>query len=235
MSMSPAACLNARICFTIAVGLLLTKIVLLAISTESSTLNRVIATFIMFGVIGTIYVEALQWIKTRELLQLSGVLTPDNKPTPSNPCGSIPKNAIALFFGNSVCYAIRFPYIVIQVGDKQLIVLNNINGKITISAKFFSKDGKIVAELEGNTFTINQNNYYKIERPNYHTLIVYDQENNQILNIEYLNPVVIKILGIFYSPNRPPIIINEELQIIGNLRLSKVCLGDTVAGGINLP
>jgi hypothetical protein len=39
--------------------LLLAKIVMLAISTKSSTLNMIIATFVMFGIIGAIYVGAL--------------------------------------------------------------------------------------------------------------------------------------------------------------------------------
>jgi len=179
----------------------------------------------MCGVIGTIYVEALQWIITRELLQLSGILTPDKKPTPPSPyTGDIPKNAVALYLGNSVFYTDKFPHTVIEVGKEQAIVINKKEDKITISAKLFSRDGKIVAELRENKFYINPNNYFRIERPNEHTLIVYDQESNQILNVEYLNPYVIKFLGRLYFPNHMPIIITEDCVYIGTNKLQSICV-----------
>lgn len=157
---------------------------------------------------------------------LSGVLIPNNKPTPPNTCGTIPPHTLALFFGNSVAYTNSFPHTVIEVGDKQLLVINKESEKITVSAKFFNRDGKIVAELKDNKFDINPNNYFRIERPNDHILIVYDQQATQILNVEYLNPSVIKLLGIFYLPNRSPIIINEDWQTYGGIKMSGNCFGN---------
>jgi len=106
------------------------------------------------------------------------------------------------------------------------LVINKENDKMTITGKFFSRDGKIVAELKDNKFQVNPNNYFRIERPNYHTLIVFDQENNQTINIKYINPAVIKFLGRFYLPNRPPIIINEDSQKFGNMSMSGNCFGE---------
>jgi len=158
--------------------------------------------------------------------KLSGILTPDDKTTPSNACGDIPSNALSLFFGNSVAYTNTFPHTVIEVKDEQLLVINKEKEKITISAKFFSRDGKIVAQLKDNTFYINPNNYFRIERPNDHKLILYDQETTQILNVEYMNPSVIKLLGTFYLPNRPPLIIGEDWQTFGGLKMSGNCFGN---------
>jgi len=131
-----------------------------------------------------------------------------------------------LFFGNSVAYTNTFPHTVIEVKDEQLLVINKEKEKITISAKFFSRDGKIVAQLKDNTFYINPNNYFRIERPNDHKLILYDQETTQILNVEYMNPSVIKLLGTFYLPNRPPLIIGEDWQTFGGLKMSGNCFGN---------
>ncbi len=233
MSMSPPACLIARICFTIAAILLLAKIVILAISTESSTLNRIIATFVMFGIIGAIYVEVLQWIKTRELLQLSGILTPDNKSTPAidHP---IPEDAFIILLGNGVAYTKSFPHTVIRVKNKDVLVINKINERMSITAKLFGKDGRIVAELKDNKFNINPNNYYKIDRPNYYTLIVYDQEDNQVLNVEYMNQNAIKFLGRFHVPNGPPLIINDNhMELMGN-KFMKYFFGESKGADINI-
>jgi len=159
--------------------------------------------------------------------QTSGIITPDNKSTPNTPiCQNIPSNAITLFFGNSVAYTSTFPHTVIEVGGQPLLVINKQNKNIIISAKFFSEDGKIVAELKENKFFINPNNYFRIEKPNDHILIVYDQQGNQSLNINFLNSSVIKLLGRFYLPNRPPIIINEDWQIYGGLQMSGNCFGE---------
>lgn len=162
--------------------------------------------------------------------QIYGILTPDNKPTPDHPiCKNIPPNAIALFFGNSVAYTSTFPHTIIEVGGQPLLVIDKQKENITISAKFFSEDGKIVAELKENEFFVNPNNYFRIEKPSSHILIVYDQKGNQTLNMHFLNPSVIKLLGQFYLPNRPPIIINEEWQTFGGLKMSGNCFGENRA------
>lgn len=159
--------------------------------------------------------------------QTSGILTPDNKPIPDNPiCKNIPSNAIALFFGNSVAYTSTFPHTVIEVGGQPLLIIDKQKENITITAKFFSNDGRVIAELKENQFFINPNNYFRIERPNDHILIVYDQQGNQTLNVHFLNSSVIKLLGRFYLPNRPPIIINEDWQTYGGLRMSGNCFGE---------
>jgi hypothetical protein len=158
-------------------------------------------------------------------LQLSGILIPDNKPTPAID-RKIPEDAFAILLGNTIAYTKSFPHTVIQIKKQNLLVINKQKDRITITANFYSRDGKIVAGLVDNRFDINPNNYYRIERPNYHTLIVYDQEANQMLNVEYINPSAIKLLGKFYIPNRPPVIINENwLEFSGN-RFSKFYFGE---------
>jgi len=218
MSTSPPEFLVARLCFSVAAVMLLIRIAITLISLKSSTLARVFLSFFIFGLVGLAWVESLRWIESKERLMLQGELTPDNKPTPQNPAqGDIPAVGAALFFGNSVSYVTEFPHIVIQLEKEPLLIINRQNDKITVSGKFFSKDGRIVAELLDNKFTINPNNYFRLERPDYHRLIVFDQENKQTLNLEFMNPLVIKIIGEYYLPNPklPPVIISEELQQIG--------------------
>jgi len=157
---------------------------------------------------------------------LSGLLIPDNKPTPPNACGTIPADSLALFFGNSVAYTSTFPHTVIEVGSEPILVINRQHGKVAVSGKVFSRDGRIVAELKDNRFYVNPNNYFRVERPSSHSLIVYDQEARQALNVEYLNASAIKVLGRFYLPNRPPVLINEDSQVFGGISMSRNCFGN---------
>lgn len=168
-----------------------------------------------------------KWRKSKiESTSLSGELLPSNKPTPTNACGKIPSNAIAIFLGNSVAYSSKFPHTVIKVVNQDLLTIDKNIEKITISARFFSRDGKIVAELKNNKFYVNPNNYFRLERPNNHTLKVYDQEAQEVLNVEFINRKVIKLLGIFYFPNRSPVIIKENVQILGGIQMSNNCFGE---------
>jgi len=118
MSMMPPACLIARVVFTIVAILLLGKIGLWAISTEPVIWKRIMNVFLFFGIIGSLWTETMYWIKERELLQLSGALFPDNKPTPPNPCRNIPSDALVLLLGNSTAYNNSFPHTVITVGGE---------------------------------------------------------------------------------------------------------------------
>jgi hypothetical protein len=159
--------------------------------------------------------------------QLSGVILPGNKPTPHvSPCiPDIPKGSIILIYGDSVSYTNDFPHTVIQSGDQPLLVIGEKNGGATISGRFFSADSKIVAEIKDNHFFVNPNNYFRIERPNKHVLIVYDQQGHQALNVEYLNPSTIKLLGRFNFPDSPPVIISEKgIRRKGMPYISRVCM-----------
>ena len=87
----------------------------------------------------------------------------------------------------------------------------------------------MVATIENNEFRINPNNYFYIERPDRHTLIVRDQQNRECLNVRFLNPAAIKVLGVFEFPTAkiPAIVIDKEkvLSIEGTV-LRDMCMGE---------
>jgi hypothetical protein len=82
---------------------------------------------------------------------------------------------------------------------------------LAVSAKVFSQDSRIVAEVVDNEFHINPNNFFRRERPDKHTLIVYDQQGREALNIRFLNPSSVRVSGIFFHPNRAtPLVISQD-------------------------
>lgn len=166
----------------------------------------------------------------KRIKPLSGVLTPDRKPTPKTPNGVlIPHDAIALFFGNSLAYTNSFPHTIIKIGNEPLLTINKQGNIVTVTAKFFSEDGKIVAELKENQFHINPSNYFRMERPDDHTLIIFDHKGQESLNVHFINPAVIKLTGRFYLPKHPPIIITEEYQLFGNnIKMSSCSFGQNM-------
>ena len=167
-------------------------------------------------------------VRTKEpyrIPETSGVLSPGTKQLPEGRV-HIPQGAIAIFLGNSVAYTTSFPHTVIEVGGDPALVIDKTEAGIAVFAKMFSEDGRIVAELKENQFHVNPNNYFRIERPNDHSLVVYDQRGRQALNVEFLNPFAIKLLGRFYFPPRPPIIIEEEWMSYGGVRMSNNTFGE---------
>lgn len=167
-------------------------------------------------------------VKTNEpyrIPETSGLLMPGTKPFPEGPT-QIPAGAIAIFLGNSLAYTTSFPHTVIEVGGIPALVIDKSKAGIAIFAKLFSEDGRIVAEMKDNQFHVNPNNYFRIERPSSYCLIVYDQKGQQALNVEFLNPFTIKLLGKFYFPSRSPIIIEEEWMSYGGMRMSNSTFGE---------
>lgn len=106
-----------------------------------------------------------------------------------------------------------------------LLSINKTPDGLAVSAKIFSADEKIVAELEDNEFHINPNNYFKIKRPDSSTLVVYDQKADIVLNVRFLNPHAIRVSGVFRAPQRKPIIINND-EVIPLFGKSTICFGN---------
>lgn len=228
MSMSPPACWIARCLFTIGVLLLLGKLGPLAISTEPSIIRRMMTVFIVFGLIGSGWVELMKWVNDRELLLTSGLLNPDNKPNPTILNNlTIPPNNIVLILGRYITYTEIFPFTIIKLDDKPLITINKIKDKLLLSGEFYSRDRKIVAQITNNKFFINPNNYFRIKRPNYHKLIVIDQENNLVLDVDFVNKSVVNIIGDYYPPNAnlSPLIINDKFVRFGHLKIEGTIQG----------
>jgi hypothetical protein len=155
-----------------------------------------------------------------------GELLPAKDPTPPNPCGKIPSDAIALFLGNSAVFGNTFPHTVLMVRNENVLSIGKSGPGMTVSAKVFSRDGRIVAQTIDNEFFINPNNFFRRERPDKSTLVVYDQEDRQVLRVRYLNSSAIRILGIFNFPGISPVIIDEDQLVLSGRVVSHFCFGN---------
>jgi ribosomal protein L24 len=155
-----------------------------------------------------------------------GVLVPANDSTPINAQG--PTNSISLILGNTVDEVFWFPHTVLIYKGKPILTISKNSKGATISGEFFGDNGDIVAVLENNHFTINRLNYFTKERPDKSTLIVRDQKNIEILNVRFVNPRTIKLLGRFRMPYAADLVINEKEGFFSHTNYSVGCSVDYV-------
>ena len=153
--------------------------------------------------------------------EMSGLLLPANDPSPDNVCDhgpfQIPSGMMFILLGNSASFTNRFPHSVIVVKGEPVLTLNQKGDQLAVSAKIFSADGKIVAEIIDNEFSINPNNYFRKERPDKSTLVVYDQEGKKVLDVRFINPNTIRFLGILNYPQlQRPLVISQTEGLFSN-------------------
>jgi hypothetical protein len=207
------------------VGFLLTLIALIIAMMTSTQVKAAALTFACVGtaalwiVAGVIIKYASESVGT----EYSGLLIPGNAATPVNPCRNIPGDAMTLLLGRSASYTSTFPHTVVRIRGDDVLTVERERGQIAISAKVFSRDGRIIADIARNEFHINPNNYFRKERPNPRTLRVFDQENRKVLDVDFLNPRAIRFSAIFNHPVRPVVISDTE-----GLFRNTVCFGDNL-------
>jgi hypothetical protein len=156
--------------------------------------------------------------------ELHGLLIPANDPTPHTECRDIPSSAVILFLGNSVAYT-TFETAAIKIRGQAIVSFANVPGGINVSARVYSQTNKVVAQITNNELYVNPSNLFHTERPDWHTLIVKDNQGDEVLHVYFINKNAIKVLGTFYVPGADPVIIEETRQIIG-VTTSANCFGE---------
>jgi hypothetical protein len=143
----------------------------------------------------------------KELGSLHGWLLPANDALPSNPCSHVPDDALLVYMGFATSFTTRFPHTIIEVDNKpRLVIDRNPDNSLAISIDIFGGDGRIIAAIEKNQFTINEHNYFKITRTDRSSLLVVDEQKEEVLNVRYLNSRAIWINGILRYPGSNPVV-----------------------------
>jgi len=178
-----------------------------------------------------------------------GSLVPANLPDPPDTCAEVaeklrirgfppgpplPHDAMRVFFGNSEGYSTQQRLIVWTIGRDEILVLQKNESGMFVSAKVRGPDGRLEAEVVDNEFFINPRNSFRIQGVGTSSLVVFNPEGQRILEIEFLNPRVVKILGTFFGPNGEEIRIGEDEQLFSShgakLSISHSCFGGASRG-----
>lgn len=204
--------------------------ILLAIGGYFLGHNKTLASgfFLAAFVVALIAIADYNRQETTKETETHGFLIPGNTPSPELP-GCLPpsREAVTLHFGSSVGFLTEFSrQSIITVKGESLLSFDRSPKGLRVSANIYDENG-MVASLRDNEFNITPSNYHRRERPNQHTLIVYDRWGKKVLDVHYLNSSAIRVLGIFRSPKlKSPIVIDEEALTMPYTHISANCLGN---------
>jgi len=158
--------------------------------------------------------------------QLQGLLVPGDEPNPPTPC-PVPTSALRVYLGASVGWTSSNEATVLTIAEHPVLSVRRTSTGLAILAKVISDDGKIVAEIVDNRFYVNPNNFFSIEQPDRHSLVVYDERGTKALDIKYLNPLSVRVLGEFRFPGASPVIIAPDELKMGGTTMVGGCVGNS--------
>jgi len=185
---------------------------------------------------------------TSQATVANNLLIPSNEPDPpflSPTLASIPDGLKAMimsrfnhpsilkvYLGPELGATTRASQSVIAIDEDELMSISRSPDGIAVDARIIGDDGKIVLQIAKNRFYSNSNNMFRMERPDSHTLIVFDMRGDEVLNIRYSNPGTIRVLGRFRSPSIPKHVLSVDAKTVrfvghvgqGNLSLDNVVL-----------
>ncbi len=171
---------------------------------------------------------------TIDLSKNEGILIPSNAPMPelARKCG-LPDNALAVFIGSNLAWSTRFPHIVLEMADEQMLVIDkdgNHNLKVTVLRIFDDRDD-IIARIDEDGFWVQ--NTLRRKRPDQSTLIVYDHNDTEVLKLKYLNPRAISVQGVFrHAKIKPAYLVvtpTAAIQMPNSNRIMNSCFGEMAA------
>jgi len=161
--------------------------------------------------------------------ELHGVLIPANDPTPITEC-DIPPETTALFLGDSVAFTTAKTAAIRAKGD-ELISFKTVPSGVYISARVYSPANKVIAQITDNEMFVNPGNIFLApQRPDWHNLIIRDNQGEEVLHVTFINKNVIKILGSFSTPSlKWPIVISEHHLHVPGAGFERNCFGNAGA------
>jgi hypothetical protein len=144
-----------------------------------------------------------------ELKQRSAPLVAATLPPPVSSNCPVPKGAVAFYLGNITSVVTEFPHVVFRVRGDDVFVINRDSSGLLVTFAAFDGGGNLVARLENNRF-IARNPASRVERPSTSNLVVFDDQETEVLDVQFLNPQAVRITGILRYPHVDPIVISEK-------------------------
>jgi hypothetical protein len=175
-----------------------------------------------------------------------GSLLPAGLPAPPDTCAElaeqfkmrglpnpppIPPEAMRIFFGDSEGYSTEQRLIVWTIGTDEILVLQKTESGMAVSTKVRGRDGQLEAQIVDNEFFINPRDAFRMQGIGTSSLVVFNPQEQRILEIGFLNPHVIKILGTFFGPGGEEITIGEHEQIFASHGARMVSSHNCFGGG----
>ena len=112
-------------------------------------------------------------------------------------------------FGTFSLCSDNIPFLQLTIGS---------DGGLLLNTEVLDSAGNQIVTITDNRFAAVPSYAFNPRIPDSHTLLVYDSRKVEVLNIQYLNPKVLRIVGTFRLVGKKPLIISTDgtVQIAGN-------------------
>jgi hypothetical protein len=198
--------------------------------------NTTIKGRLKVGESATVYYHKVEGRNIATRIEISnyveGQLTPDSLPDRPDSCEGYDAGSTRVFLGNVELYSSLPEFVPLQMGDEDLITLQETKNGLLVSAKVFDSSGQLVAQLIDNEFFVNKNGAFRLE-PSAHSLRIFGPDGKKIFDIEYANPNTVEITGTLFGPNGGRVSISENLVQVGGTHFEG-CNGGSSRVGIHI-
>jgi hypothetical protein len=128
---------------------------------------------------------------------LNGVLSPGNDPTPelATRCGYATNDTVIIYGkGDRALITEAMPVTLVRSKSRGiLLTMSRLpNGNIALTGDVRGKDGKILVRLDPRGYVINHSGFLEVNKDQ-HSLLVTDDYGDEVLNLRYINPQVIRV------------------------------------------
>jgi len=158
-----------------------------------------------------------------------GWLQAGNAPTPANPCGvDVPANEILGLIGDNAAF-VRQKSQIAPVGIFQCrpVLLEKTPNGIKIQAAVYDMGGKYLGRIHNSGYDIEKTEGLVVEHSGDLTrLIVHNGTGDELLYIDYVNPQVVRIRGVFACPPHRTIVTVTDRGINPGSGIRRSCLGE---------
>lgn len=154
-----------------------------------------------------LFVVVCFWIRRlqtdKELASLEGWLYPANEEVQLS-CPLEDSRSLALVAGTNTYVADDFPCRVISINCEDVLKLDrDAHGNIAITFTILDRDGRVVVDIDRGKFTVNHNNYFKIDRQGSRsTIAVIDQFKQEVLYLHAANGHILQMRALLYYRGR---------------------------------
>jgi hypothetical protein len=167
-----------------------------------------------------------------------GWLQAANEPTPPNGCTQTPPapditpdSLILVAGGNGITYgAANGKYNAVLIGNCPSLILDKAPEGLRVSAPIYDNQNNLLGTIIDNGYKFTKERSLIVEHTgDLSTLVVHNQNGEEILYVHYANSHAIKIRGTFYCPSVPGrglVITEDRLAYKPNgISMRTVCMG----------
>ncbi len=137
-----------------------------------------------------------------------GTLTPADGRIPPLPPG-VPKGTVTLLLGDELrLLAAQSSNYVLSKAGRPFLTVSIQDNQLLISAIVMDSINQLVVRIINNEFQVNPQNASNPKQPDEHSLIIRDADGVEVLNVHFINPITMRIVGRFQIPGMPePVLI----------------------------